>query len=132
MALTEVGLAAMGMLLGSLSLWGLIVTLRRTMTWPTAIGTVVGHNVVPLGKHGRNRKQKVALPVVVFRTADGRPIRMDDGTGTTGGRYRVGAEVLVRYDARDPNKVLIGHHTLVYYGAAVLGCLAFTVFAIIL
>ncbi len=99
--------------------------MRKLLRWPAATATVVGHR--PAAGDGR-----LLTPVVAFQTHDGRSVQGGDRIGTRRGRYSVGKQVRVHYDARNPISVLVGHVGTLVYGALFVWCLGFAVLVMFL
>jgi Protein of unknown function (DUF3592) len=108
------------LLFAAVGLWGLIHNVRRHLTWPAATGTVVGHR--PADTNAR-----LLTPVIAFKTHDGRSVQGGDRIGTRRGRYSVGKQVRVRYDARNPGRLIVGYHGTLVFGALFVWCLGVVV-----
>ena len=93
----------------AVGVWQLIVTLRRLLTWPTAAGTVVDYTLDFSDSNG------LKAPIVEFRTRDGHVVRASDRVKVFWTRHRLGKEVTVRYDARNPQRVTVGYLLLVVW-----------------
>ena len=93
----------------AVGVWQLIVTLRRLLTWPTAVGTVVDYTLDVSDSNG------LKAPIVEFRTPDGHVVRASDRAKVFWTRHRLGKEVTVRYDARNPQRVTVGYLLLVVW-----------------
>jgi hypothetical protein len=93
----------------TVGVWQLIVTLRRLLTWPAAAGTVVDYTVDHTGAN------RLKAPVVEFRTREGHVVRSSDHVKVAWTRYRLGKEVTVRYDGRNPQRVSVGYLLLVVW-----------------
>ncbi len=97
------------LLFAAIGLWGLVRNVHRLLTWPTTTGTVVGHNPA-------SGDQRLLTPVIAFQTQDGRPVRGGDQIGSRRGRYSVGKQVRLRYDAQNPSRVMVGYLGTLVYG----------------
>ncbi|WP_035855853.1 DUF3592 domain-containing protein [Cryptosporangium arvum] len=100
--------------------------LARMRGWPATSATVVDNVYDPhRGENGGGMYQSI----VEFRTADGRVVRSSDRSWSGRPSYRTGAEVTVRYDLSNPERVVVGRKNTLICGAITLVLIVFLALA---
>lgn len=101
----------------AIGVWQLYVTVRRLLSWQSTTGTVVDYTL-DFAANG------LKAPVVEFRTHEGHAVRASDNIKTAWTRHRLGKDLTVRYDAGNPQRVMLGNFGVVFWPVFVVWMLA--------